>query len=53
MDEFYLVVHPVIAGQGRPWFPAGSLTDFLKLKLIHTRTFENGCVAHHYARKLS
>jgi len=50
IDEFYLVIHPVIAGQGRPLFPAGSLDELLKLKLTATRTFLNGCVAHHYVR---
>jgi dihydrofolate reductase len=51
IDEFYLVIHPVIAGQGRQLFPAGCLAELLKLKLTGTKIFENGCVAHHYVRQ--
>ncbi len=51
IDEFHLVVHPIIAGQGRQLFPAGSLNELLNLRLLKTKTFQNGCVAHHYARQ--
>ncbi|PWG78945.1 dihydrofolate reductase family protein [Pararcticibacter amylolyticus] len=50
IDEFYFVIHPVIAGHGRPLFPSGSLNELLSLRLLSTRTFENGCVAHHYLK---
>ncbi len=51
IDEFYLVIHPIIAGHGRPLFPSGSLNELLNLRLVSARTFENGCVAHHYVRR--
>lgn len=51
IDEFYLVIHPVIAGQGRHLFPAGSLHELVQLKLTETKTFQNGCVAHHYLKQ--
>jgi dihydrofolate reductase len=50
IDEFYIVVHPVIAGKGRHLFPSESLQKGYKLQLIETRTFENGCVALTYRR---
>ncbi len=51
IDEFYLVIHPVIAGQGRQLLPAGSLQQLLRLRLTETKIFQNGCVAHHYVRQ--
>jgi len=48
IDEFNLVVHPVIAGKGRPLLAAGSLQEKVNLKLADTLIFKNGCVAHHY-----
>jgi dihydrofolate reductase len=50
IDEFHLVVHPIIAGNGRHLLNAGSLQQQLQLKLIDTRTFESGCIALHYAK---
>lgn len=50
IDEFHLVVHPVIAGKGRPLFDAGSLKENLRLKLADTVIFKSGCVAHHYMK---
>lgn len=51
IDEFYLVIHPVLAGKGRRLLDAGSLPDKLDLKLIDTTVFKSGCVAHHYLRQ--
>lgn len=51
IDEFHVVVHPVIAGSGRQLFDAGSLPQLFKLKLMATQTFENGCVALHYRKR--
>lgn len=50
IDEFNLVVHPVMAGQGRPLLEAGSLREQLRLKLVDTITFKSGCVALHYVK---
>jgi dihydrofolate reductase len=51
IDEFYLVVHPVMAGNGRQLLDIGSLPDPFKLELVETRTFKNGCVALHYRKR--
>jgi len=50
IDEFNLVVHPVIVGKGRPLLAAGSLQENLDLKLVNTIHFKSGCVALHYLR---
>jgi len=41
IDEYRLVVHPVVIGGGTPYFPAGVRLD---LHLIETRRFDNGAV---------
>lgn len=51
IDEFHLVLHPVMAGSGRHLLDAGSLSENFKLELVETRTFKNGCVALHYRKK--
>jgi dihydrofolate reductase len=51
IDEFHLVVHPIIAGHGRHLLNAGSLLESVKLKLIETQTFKNGCVAPYYCKR--
>ena len=51
IDEFHIVVHPVIAGSGRHLFKDGSLQEHFKLDLVGTRIFKNGCVAHHYHKR--
>ena len=42
VDEFHLVVHPVVLGAGTPYFP--SLAKPIGLRLIETRTFSSGVV---------
>lgn len=51
IDEFHLVIHPVIAGSGRHLFDAGSLQKHFKLELVATQTFKNGCIALHYRKR--
>jgi dihydrofolate reductase len=51
VDEFHLVVHPVMAGGGRHLLDAGSLPENFKLELVETQTFNNGCVALYYRKR--
>jgi dihydrofolate reductase len=51
VDEFHLVIHPVMAGRGRHLLDNGSLPENLKLELIETCKFENGCIALYYRKR--
>lgn len=48
VDEYGLVVHPVVLGAGTPFFP--ELPNALKLRLTETRRFESGVMYLGYAR---
>ncbi len=50
VDEFYFVVHPIIAGEGRRLFTGVNLVESLQLRLADTKTLKSGCVALHYTR---
>jgi dihydrofolate reductase len=50
IDEFHMVVHPVIVGQGRRLFTEMSLPDNVGLKLTASKTLSSGCVALRYER---
>jgi dihydrofolate reductase len=51
IDEFHLVVHPVIVGKGRLLIDGGSLQEKLNLKLVDTIIFKSGCVALQYLKQ--
>ncbi|WP_353719841.1 dihydrofolate reductase family protein [Dyadobacter sp. 676] len=51
IDEFHLVVHPVMVGKGRRLLDAGSLQEKFNLKLVDTVVFKSGCVALHYLKQ--
>lgn len=46
VDEFQLCVHPVIAGNGLPLFK--EIGRYIELKLLKTKHFDSGVVAHYY-----
>ncbi|MEJ7623445.1 MAG: dihydrofolate reductase family protein [Pyrinomonadaceae bacterium] len=48
IDEYHLVVHPVILGKGKPLFKATDATT--KLKLSESIVYKNGVVLLKYAR---
>ncbi|HEY2720812.1 MAG TPA: dihydrofolate reductase family protein [Chitinophagaceae bacterium] len=50
VDEFIIVVQPVIAGEGRRLLEGGSLQEKLPLKLVKSKTLKSGCVALHYVK---
>jgi dihydrofolate reductase len=46
IDEYWLVVHPVIAGEGKRLFDG--LSEKIDLKLVDTKVLGSGVVALHY-----
>lgn len=46
IDEYWLVVQPLVWGKGRRLFD--NLTEKIKLKLIDTKKFKSGVVVLHY-----
>lgn len=48
IDEYRLVIHPVVLGGGKPIFPA--LDRIISLRLIETRQFGSGVVLLRYQR---
>jgi len=46
IDEYRLFLNPIILGGGTPLFQG--VPDTQKLKLLETKTFQNGVVALHY-----
>jgi dihydrofolate reductase len=50
VDEFYFVIHPVLAGEGRRLLDATTLPEKLNLKLVSSKIFKSGYVALHYLR---
>ncbi|MFL5814460.1 MAG: dihydrofolate reductase family protein [Bdellovibrionia bacterium] len=51
IDEYWLLVHPVVAGKGRRLFE--NVNDKLKLRLVASRVFKSGVVALHYVSERS
>ncbi|HVK59910.1 MAG TPA: dihydrofolate reductase family protein [Bdellovibrionales bacterium] len=48
VDEYWLVVHPVLAGKGRRFFDSENATEKLKLRLVESKVLKSGAVALHY-----
>lgn len=51
VDEYYFLVHPIMAGQGRRLLDGKWIPDQLHLKLADSRTLKSGCIALHYLKQ--
>jgi dihydrofolate reductase len=50
IDEYYFVVHPVIAGKGPRLFETVKPQESLRLDFIGSKIFQSGVVALHYRK---
>ena len=51
VDEYRLVVNPIVAGEGRRLLEGVSLREKLQLKLVESKIFKSGCVALRYLKQ--
>ncbi len=51
IDEYRFVVNPIIAGEGRRLLEGVSLAGKLELKLVDSKIFKSGSVAHRYLKQ--
>jgi dihydrofolate reductase len=51
VDEYHLVVQPIVAGEGRRLLEATSLQEKLQLRLVESKIFKSGCVALRYLKQ--
>lgn len=51
VDEFYFVIHPIIAGEGRRLMEHTNLQESLNLKLAGSKVLPSGCIALHYVKQ--
>jgi dihydrofolate reductase len=51
VDEYRLVVQPIIAGEGRRLLEGVNLPERLQLKLVESKIFKSGCVALRYLKQ--
>jgi dihydrofolate reductase len=51
VDEYYFVIHPVVAGEGRRLLSGISLQKKSQLKIVESKVFKSGSVALHYLKK--
>jgi dihydrofolate reductase len=51
VDEFHVVVQPIVVGEGRRLFDDISLLEKPQLKLVESKIFESGAVALRYSKQ--
>jgi dihydrofolate reductase len=51
VDEYRVVVQPILVGEGRRLLETTSLQEKLPLKLVESKVFKSGCIALHYLKQ--
>ena len=51
IDEYHIVVHPIIVGEGRRLFEGIDMQEKLQLKLVESTVFKSGAVALRYLKQ--
>jgi dihydrofolate reductase len=51
IDEYYIAIHPIIAGKGPRLFETDGLKERLQLELAESKIFGSGVVALHYKKR--
>lgn len=51
VDEYRIVVQPIVAGEGRRLFDRVRLPERLQLKLVESKALKSGCVALRYVKQ--
>jgi dihydrofolate reductase len=51
IDEYLIVVHPIVVGEGRRLFEGISLQEKLQLKLVDSTVFKSGAVVLRYLKQ--
>ena len=51
VDEFRVVVRPIVAGEGRRLLEGVNLPEKLQLKLVESKILKSGCVALRYLKQ--
>ena len=51
VDEYRVVVQPIVAGEGRRLLEGIDLQEKLQLTLVESKIFKSGCVALRYLKQ--
>ena len=51
VDEYRIVIQPIVAGTGRRLLDGVNLQQKLPLKLVESKVFRSGCIALHYFKR--
>jgi len=51
IDEYHMIVHPIVIGEGRRLFEGINLQEKLQLKLAESTVFKSGSVVLRYVKK--